>query len=228
MITTSQWESSQSSSNCTKLWSTSCTPSKVFLHKVLLNENFGTVNVMWNIQILNCPQFEYSVSVCVCVYIYNHRIFYMATWCYFVFFLFSIDICNQACCYCSVTRLCPTLCNPMDCNLSSSSVHGISQARILEWVAISFSKGSSWPRGRTCISCICRWILYYWTTWETQSDMNSVLFSKNCVPNFTLPDCSRHTDMASSLCSRFLTELCFCLGNPPSYTWPYVSVSQFQ
>ena len=79
------------------------------------------------------------VCLCVCVYIYNHRIVYMATWCYFVFFLFSIDVCNQACCYCSVTRLCPTLCNPMDCNLSSSSVHGISQARILEWVAVSFS-----------------------------------------------------------------------------------------
>ena len=123
---------------------------------------------------------------------------------------------------------CLTLCDPMDCSPPGSSVHGILQTRILEWVAISFSKGSSWPRDRTCISCICRRILYYWTTWETQSDMNSVLFSKNCVPNFTLPDCSRHTDMASSLCSRFLTELCFCLGNPPSYTWPYVSVSQFQ
>ena len=40
----------------------------------------------------------------------------------------------------SVTQSCPTLCNPMDCSLSASSVHGILQARILEWVAISFSK----------------------------------------------------------------------------------------
>ena len=45
-----------------------------------------------------------------------------------------------------VTELCPTLFNPMDCNPSNSSVHGILQARILEWVAIPFSRGSSQPR----------------------------------------------------------------------------------
>ena len=44
---------------------------------------------------------------------------------------------------CSVTQLCRTLCNSMDSNLPGSSVHGIVQARILEWVAISFSRGSS-------------------------------------------------------------------------------------
>ena len=42
-----------------------------------------------------------------------------------------------------VAQLCPTLCNPMDCSLLGSSVYGISQARILEWVAIPFSRGSS-------------------------------------------------------------------------------------
>ena len=42
-----------------------------------------------------------------------------------------------------VTQLCPTLCNPVDCSPPGSSVHGILQARILEWVAISFSRGSS-------------------------------------------------------------------------------------
>ena len=46
------------------------------------------------------------------------------------------------------------LCDPMDCSLPGSSVHRIFQARILEWVAISSSRGSSWPRDRTCISCI--------------------------------------------------------------------------
>ena len=45
----------------------------------------------------------------------------------------------------------PTLRDPMDCSPPGSSVHGILQARILEWVAISFSRGSSWPRDRTCI-----------------------------------------------------------------------------
>ena len=42
-----------------------------------------------------------------------------------------------------VAQLCPTLCDPMDCSLPGSSVHGILQVRILEWVAISFSRGSS-------------------------------------------------------------------------------------
>ena len=45
-----------------------------------------------------------------------------------------------------VTQSCPTLCDPMDCNLPGSSVHGILQTRILEWVAIYFSRRFSWPR----------------------------------------------------------------------------------
>ena len=57
-------------------------------------------------------------------------------------------------------QLCPTLCSHMDYSPSGSSVHGVLQARILEWVAISYSRGSSWPRDRICISCasyIGRW-----------------------------------------------------------------------
>ena len=54
----------------------------------------------------------------------------------------------------------------MDCSPLDSSVHGISQARILEWVAIFSSRGSSQPRNRTCISCFGRQILYLWATWE--------------------------------------------------------------
>ena len=49
---------------------------------------------------------------------------------------------------------CPTLCGPMDCSLSGSPVHGILQARILEWVAIPYSRGSSWPRDQTLISYV--------------------------------------------------------------------------
>ena len=48
-----------------------------------------------------------------------------------------------------VTQLCPTLCNPMDCSPPGSSIHGILQARIVEWVAISFSRGSSQPRDQS-------------------------------------------------------------------------------
>ena len=61
---------------------------------------------------------------------------------------------QPCCCCCLVAMSCPTLCNPTDCSLSGSSVHGISQARILKWVAISFSRGSSQTRGQTCVYCL--------------------------------------------------------------------------
>ena len=57
-------------------------------------------------------------------------------------------------CHCSVAKSCPTLCHPMDCSPRGSSVNGISQAGVLEWVAIFFSKGSSQPRDQNCVSCI--------------------------------------------------------------------------
>ena len=64
-----------------------------------------------------------------------------------------------------VAQSCPTLCYPMDCSLPRSSVHGIFQARILEWVAISFSRGSYQPRDQTWVSRIeGRWF----TVWETR------------------------------------------------------------
>ena len=55
---------------------------------------------------------------------------------------------------------CLTLCDPMGCSWPGSSVHGILQERILEWVAISFSRRSSQPRDRTLVSCIGRQVLY--------------------------------------------------------------------
>ena len=64
---------------------------------------------------------------------------------------------------------CLTLCNPMDCSPPGSSVHGISRARILKWVAISFSRESSLLRSQTRVSCIGRQILYHWVTWEVLS-----------------------------------------------------------
>ena len=62
---------------------------------------------------------------------------------------------------------CLTLCYPMDCSPQGSSVYGISQARILEWVAISSSRGSSWPRDRTHVSCI------FWTDDRTLGRKNN-------------------------------------------------------
>ena len=57
-------------------------------------------------------------------------------------------------------------CNSVDCSPPDTSIHGISWARTLEWVAISFSRGSSWPRDRNCISFIGRGIVYCWATRE--------------------------------------------------------------
>ena len=62
-----------------------------------------------------------------------------------------------------VTQLYPTLWDPMDCSPPSSSVHGILQARILEWVVIPVSR-SSWPRDQTWISCIGGRVFTIWAT----------------------------------------------------------------
>ena len=56
--------------------------------------------------------------------------------------------------YVLVTQSRPALCNPMDCSPPGFSVHGILQARILEWIAIPFSRGTSQPRDQTLVSCI--------------------------------------------------------------------------
>ena len=61
---------------------------------------------------------------------------------------------------------CPTLCNTMDCSLPGSSVHGIFQASVLEWVAISSSRLSSQPRNQTSVSCMTGRFFTIWTTWE--------------------------------------------------------------
>ena len=60
-------------------------------------------------------------------------------------------------CVCQVLHLCLALCDPVDCSPPGSSVHGILQARLLEWVAKPFSRGSSRPRDRTHISCLLHW-----------------------------------------------------------------------
>ena len=74
-----------------------------------------------------------------------------------------ISICGSEC---EVAQSCPSLWDPMDCSLPGSSVHGILQARILEWFAISFSRGSSQPRGRTQVSRIAGRCFTIWATRE--------------------------------------------------------------
>ena len=69
-------------------------------------------------------------------------------------------------CCCSVAQSYLTLCDPLDCSPRGPSVHGILQARILEWVAIFSSRGSSQARNRAQVSCTGRRILYCWATRE--------------------------------------------------------------
>ena len=66
----------------------------------------------------------------------------------------------------SVAHVCPTLCHPMDCGPPGSSVHGILQERILEWVAFPFSRGSSWLRDFTWVPCIAGGVITIWATRE--------------------------------------------------------------
>ena len=82
--------------------------------------------------------------------------------------LHGVDVCVL----CSVSQSCQTLWDPMECSPPGSSVYGVLQARILEKVAISSSRGSSQPRDWTrisCVSCLGRRVLDHWATWEVDA-----------------------------------------------------------
>ena len=87
-----------------------------------------------------------------------------------------------------VAQSCPTLWDPMHCSLPGFSVYGIFQARVLEWVVISFSRGSSHPRDRihvSCISWVGRWILYHWATrWFSKCIFNWRIIALQCCAGF--------------------------------------------
>ena len=92
-----------------------------------------------------------------------------------------------------VAPLCPNLWDLIDCSLPSSSVHGILQARILEWIAISFSRGCSHPRDRTRVSCLAGRSSTNWPTRESQIQVLSAINLKDkqkifffCFPSFYL------------------------------------------
>ena len=93
---------------------------------------------------------------------------------------FSLVIYFICACVCAKSlQSCPTLCDPTVCNTPGSSVHGILQARILEWVAMPSSRESSWPSGQTRVShvsCIGRQVLYSSATWEPH-----FIHSSGCV-----------------------------------------------
>ena len=77
-----------------------------------------------------------------------------------------------------VAQSCPTFCNPVDCSLPGFSVHGILRARILEWVTISFSRGSSQPRDWTWVSCIGGRRFNLWATREASAYLELTKYEK--------------------------------------------------
>ena len=82
-----------------------------------------------------------------------------------------------------VAQSCLTLCNPMYCSLSGSSIYGILQARILEWIAVPLSRASSWPRDWTQVSCIAGRFFTIWATGKILTNLDSILKSRdNTLP----------------------------------------------
>ena len=75
-----------------------------------------------------------------------------------------------------VVQLCLTLCDPMDCSSPDSSVHGILQARIQEWVSMPSSRRSSWPRHQTRISCTAS---RFYTHWAIREALNQLWLKSN-------------------------------------------------
>ena len=103
-------------------------------------------------------------------------------------------------------QLCLILCDPMDCSPPSSTVHGMFQARILEWVVTSFSRGPSQSRDQTqvsCISCTGRQILYHCATcqatrWDLQNSVTQGTGWEECCTSFTI--CFETLGEVTSLC----------------------------
>ena len=105
-----------------------------------------------------------------------------------------------------VTQLCPTLCDPMDCSLPGSSVHGIFQAMVLEWIAISFSRWSSWPRDWTQVSRI---VDRSFTTWATREPHLEAQFA-SANPKFPFLPSPTHPPPWQLLISSLYLWVCFC------------------
>ena len=89
--------------------------------------------------------------------------------------------------------------------LSGSSVHGVFQARILEWVAISLSRGSSRPRDQTCVSCIGRQILYQWAAREDPGGLYSA-YHGDSIKDLAMGRVSRVIQVGPNMITRVLTR----------------------
>ena len=111
-----------------------------------------------------------------------------------------------------VTQPCLTLCDPMDC------IHGILQARILEWVAFPFSRGSSQPRDQTQVSCIAG---RFFTIWATREALTSLMALHKChLIRKILPMMSHKISAHLISCTRYSSSTFpVCLPQLWSSSW---------
>ena len=134
-----------------------------------------------------------------------------------------------------VAQSCPILCNPMDCSPPGSFIHGILPARVLEWVAISFSRGCSWPRDRTRVSRTAGRCFTLWATREMLTVVPAFsLISKNqSTAFFKIFHCKIHITvltMVKSSSIKSFTLLCTICAQDTFYLtklklWTYYVIT---
>ena len=127
-----------------------------------------------------------------------------------------------------VSQSCPTLCDTVDCSPSSSSFHRILQARICEWVAIYFSRGSAQPRHQIWVSCIAG---RFFTIWVTRIGINVVIIFKKSSYWWLLFSCSVISDSLWSHELQHARLPCpspspgVCSNSCPLSTWCHPTIS---
>ena len=140
-----------------RMWSKGIPSEISWEEPFLFSFNFIDVYFIYNIVLISSVRQSDSV-------IHTHTYMYVSLYIYL----------------CPVTKLCLTLCNPMDCSWPGSSVHGISQTSILEWIAISFSMGIFPTQGSNSHLLLGRQIIYQWATREAHINSRGLpLSAKN-------------------------------------------------
>ena len=132
------------------------------------------------------------------------------------------DHLETVCVSVSVTQSCRTLRDPTDCSPPGSSVHGILQARILEWVVIPFPRGSTPPRGQTLVSCIAGGFFTVWATERPSSWAKFYLYPKKFLSTSAKYLQRKHlSDFTLITHPNIISLIAQLLKNPPvmQETW---------
>ena len=121
---------------------------------------------------------------------------------------------------------CLTLCDPMDCSQPGSYIHGILQASILEWVAKPFTRGSSWPRMWTCISCMAGvFFFFFFFTTEPLEKPLYIYIHISSVQSFSHVRLSATPWTAAPQASLSITNTRSLLSSCPSSQWCHPTIS---